>query len=812
MKKYLYILLIAISFNQAVSAVKYPAEIIPDKAGTFTADELILLGNNVIRCTIAQELKAIPFGHSSIKVPGLSSYYRNIFQVELDNGSRLTPDSMTMTDEFQVIKLAAATDSPNLAKRFPGLAVTSAFISKDQNVKLQWTISLRDKSNYVRQSIKIIPLNKPITIKSITFNEFDIKKGQTIGTVSGSPIVAGEMFFAYEHPNASNIVIDPTVAENYALNRPATASDVYHNLKPQLAVDGNYNVHQHWGAQNTPVWLTVDLEKIRSLDKVRLVTYHDGNRYYGYQIETSTDGKKWAMLADESDNKAIATPKGYLIDAKNTKARYIKATITNNSAGNFYGGHIVELEALAKPHIPSQPFLKTQCSLKRSTTLKPGKSLTQSAVVGVFPKDQLRRGFLYYIERERVTPYHQFLHYNSWYDIAYPSRGKMNATECVEVIEGWGDKLIEQRNVNLDSFVFDDGWDDPKTLWLILKENFPDGWNPLRNTTKKYDSKLGVWLSPFGGYGQTKQDRINYGKTQGFETGKAGFSLAGEKYFTRFRQSCLNFVEQYDVNFFKFDGTDAKLIDETEALFKLTGELYETGKIDFISLTVGTWASPFWLIHGDSVWRGAQDMGFMGKGSKREQWITYRDAITFQNMVTAGPLYPLNAFMNQGIAHAKFGTAKLKADPTPFAHEVQSFFGIGTNLQELYISHDLMTDEMWDILAEGVKWSKTNANVLVDTHWIGGDPSKLQIYGTAAWQDDKCTIMLRNPNNKESRYKLNIAEALQLPEHSPSTFSLKYAFKPYNENPTFTVSPANPHTFSLKPFEVLVLHGQAIKQ
>ena len=94
-------------------------------------------------------------------------------------------------------------------------------------------------------------------------------------------------------------------------------------------------------------------------------------------------------------------------------------------------------------------------------------------------------------------------------------------------------------------------------------------------------------------------------------------------------------------------------------------------------------------------------MGFYGKGSKREQWLTYRDKITYQNMVKAGPLYPLNSFMNQGIAQAIWGTANLPSNAAEFAHDVYSFFGIGTNLQELYISHGRMTEPMWDILAEG---------------------------------------------------------------------------------------------------------------
>ncbi len=365
--------------------------------------------------------------------------------------------------------------------------------------------------------------------------------------------------------------------------------------------------------------------------------------------------------------------------------------------------------------------------------------------------------------------------------------------------------------MRLDSFVFDDGWDDPKTLWKILKGNFPDGFAPLQKEVEQYGSNVGLWLSPWGGYGQAKADRIAYGKTQGFETGKAGFSLVGKKYFARFRESCVGFVERYNVNFFKFDGVAANLLDETEALLRLCRELYSINDDMYISLTTGTWASPFWLLHADSVWRGGGDMGFYGKGAKREQWLTYRDKLTYQNMVKAGPLYPLNSFMNQGIAHAIWGTANLPADPAEFAHEVHSFFGIGTSLQELYISHGRMTPQMWDILAEGAKWSRRNSDVLVDTHWVGGNPDKLEVYGCASWRNNKAIIMLRNPDEKSQTITLDIRQALELPPFADTNYTFKSPWQKDQENQSLILKAGNPHTFNLAPFEVLVLDSTQSK-
>ncbi len=258
---------------------------------------------------------------------------------------------------------------------------------------------------------------------------------------------------------------------------------------------------------------------------------------------------------------------------------------------------------------------------------------------------------------------------------------------------------------------------------------------------------------------------------------------------------------------FKFDGMAANMLDETEALLRLCRELYSISDEMYISLTTGTWASPFWLLHADSVWRGGGDMGFHGKGSRREQWLTYRDKFTYQNMVKAGPLYPLNSFMNQGIAHAIWGSANLPSNSVEFAHEVYSFFGIGTSLQELYISHGRMTDQMWDILAEGAKWSRRNSDVLVDTHWIGGNPDKLEVYGCASWRNNRAIVMLRNPDDKKQTITLDIRQALDLPPFADTKYTFKSAWQKDKEKQSLILKAGDPHTFELAPFEVLVLES-----
>jgi len=136
----------------------------------------------------------------------------------------------------------------------------------------------------------------------------------------------------------------------------------------------------------------------------------------------------------------------------------------------------------------------------------------------------------------------------------------------------------------------------------------------------------------------------------------------------------------------------------------------------YINLTTGTWPSPFWLFYADPF-GGGDDTEFAGVGTARQRWITYRDADTYDEIVKAGRLYPLNSLMLHGIVYAQ-KAPHLKTDPGhDFASEVHSYFGSGTQLQELYITPSLLTSADWDVLAEAAKWSRKNASVLIDTHW-----------------------------------------------------------------------------------------------
>jgi hypothetical protein len=470
---------------------------------------------------------------------------------------------------------------------------------------------------------------------------------------------------------------------------------------------------------------------------------------------------------------------------------------------------------LSKTRKPQNNHDILQCILPYKITVNKGKLPAFTSVIGVVPHGQLRRGFLYYIERRRAHPYRPFLHYNSWYDIGYGPE-KILEHDFLKVIELLGNRLIKKRNVKMDSFVLDDGWDDPASLWRF-HDGFPDGLSNLRKAAEKYDSKIGAWLSPFGGYGKAKQQRLKYGRRHGFETNKSGFSLRGPAYYERFRDVCISMLRRYDLNYFKFDGigvggrpagTTDEFAPDMNALLHLITDLRRVKPDVFINVTTGTWPSPFWLWYGDSIWRSGADWSTHGPGSKRQQQITYRDKETYHNVVLRAPLHPLNSLMTQGFMFANHG---LPDDRDNITDDIRAFFASGTHCQELYVTPSLMTRQDWDSLAEVANWSRNNADVLVDTHWIGGDPAEGQIYGWASWSGRKGILALRNPSDRPAGVTIDIARAFELPQAASRSYYLKSPWKEDIGKPSVKLTAGQRRTFNLEPFQVLVFDASPIR-
>lgn len=617
-------------------------------------------------------------------------------------GVSQTPDARTRAITASELKLAAPPEikrlSPNpaflrLGDRSGGWRVSAQLNSAAPNLEVRWRAVLRDGANYIRQEVSVHAKDKPLELVDLTLLELVVPKAETVGVVDGSPVVAGNLFLAGEHPMSRN------------------------------------------------------------------------------QVSSGADGSNLA-----------------------------------------------------------------RCCYPYCVALEPGRSSAFSSVIGVVPPRQLRRGFLHYLERERARPYHTFLHYNCGYEVGcrFWQVRRFGTPEEFELFLGqqermwldriaiFGRELVEQRGVVLDSFVHDHGWDDTELVWQFHK-GFPRGFASVRDAARQYHSAVGIWFSPWGGY-SGRARRVEAGQRQGFETSKLGLSLAGPRYFTRFREACLGMVWDYGVNYFKFDGFAAgnsltgagAYPGDVEALLRISEDLRQLKPDVFLNPTTGTWPSPFWLLWADAIWRQESDAGFLGKGSDRQQWLTYRDNATYHATVQRGPLCPISSLMLHGIMLHKYAfknpydpkSRGVSCEPADVRAEIRSYFATGTCMQELHIDPTLMSDTLWEVLAESAKWSRANADVLADTHWIGGDPAKGEVYGWASWSKRKGILSLRNPADQPASIALDLADAFELPAGAARTYSLRSPWKDEAARAPVRVTAGQRHTFELKPFEVLTFDAE----
>ena len=93
-------------------------------------------------------------------------------------------------------------------------------------------------------------------------------------------------------------------------------------------------------------WWQVDLEQPTTVGRVVVVCYYGDQRFYGFTVETSLDGKTWDMVADRRDNREPATAEGYTCRFPPRSVRYIRVRQTHNSANT--GRHLVEVLATAE--------------------------------------------------------------------------------------------------------------------------------------------------------------------------------------------------------------------------------------------------------------------------------------------------------------------------------------------------------------------------------------------------------------------------------------------------------------------------------
>ena len=609
----------------------------------------------------------------------------------------------------------------------------------------------------------------------------DGKKFLLVGVRDSNPIfnvttVAGEQ------------IIEGKLGDYPALDLPA--SEFHLAGSPKLIhltpSPGGVRVAERIGG----VALEAELVSARGLRAHWRAELRDGSSYIRQTVELSSPEKTIPLFGIE------------LTDVRIAGAQTIGSVPGCPVAGSgmFFG---VEMPGAQNALADTGARIGLACKLE----LSPAQNYSFGAVAGVAPEGQLRRAFLFYLERERARPSRPFLHYNCWYDLGFSA----DAEKMLDVVNRFNDELVQKRGVPVKSYLVDDGWDTPgQGLWAENTNKFPGGFAALKMQMEKMDAHLAIWISPLGGYGGN-EERTDTAQKMGLIPAGAKLDLAYPGYKKWFQNRCLQLMREDDVNAFKWDKAGEGVSPHFMALLDIARNLRRQNPEVFINVTVGTWPSPFWLNHVDSTWRnGSADVGWAGKGDDREQWLTFRDGYCRKLFVEKSPLYPLNSIMAHGIVNGRNfqGERVAKAGPH-LKNEARSYFANGSSLQELYLTPSLMTPEAWDAVAAAAKWAQTNADVLVDSHWVGGDPLKLQIYGYAAWNPRKGTLMLRNPDDRPQSFTLDADTVFELPAGAAKQYALASPY-PDQRVQTLSLKAGLPQRVTLEPFEVLVFDAEAV--
>jgi hypothetical protein len=401
---------------------------------------------------------------------------------------------------------------------------------------------------------------------------------------------------------------------------------------------------------------------------------------------------------------------------------------------------------------------------------------TETAVVGVAATGNAHEAFMDYVQRIRMSRPRLFVLYNTWYDLQGTVMNSKNVLERISILE---ENLQRKYSLNLDSFVLDDGWDDPKNLWRIDAQRFPGGFHDLVAALDSHQCKLGIWFGPLGGYGGApatdRAVRIAAGRRLGMEVNSNGeyFCLAAKNYGLYLRDSMLRMIRDYGVNYFKLDGIPFACSDPehghpvgiysreayVRSVIDLVRALHAANPKAFIGLATGPWLSPWWLRYGDTVDYGGEDFAYLDavpSFSARQSAMSYNDSVLYRSYAVSHMQFPMSSLDGEGIIKGSYNLLGGENEPLEdWQDAVVGSVGSGMMRQDLYLTPSLLKPPEWEVLGKSLEYAKANAQTLLNNGtWVLGDPAQGQAYGFVHSSETKTIVLLRNPSLQPARMSL----------------------------------------------------------
>src|SRR5215472_11527590 len=119
------------------------------------------------------------------------------FAILVRDGSVYTSSNLTEDSAPQIRTLAPSPDASQFAERLPGKQIDVPLASSDGTLHLIWSAVLREGSAYQRQVLTITASPHDIPITRVVLLDLRLPGAHVVGSVKGSPIVAGNLFMGF---------------------------------------------------------------------------------------------------------------------------------------------------------------------------------------------------------------------------------------------------------------------------------------------------------------------------------------------------------------------------------------------------------------------------------------------------------------------------------------------------------------------------------------------------------------------------------------------------------------------------------------
>jgi hypothetical protein len=126
------------------------------------------------------------------------------FALTLADKSIIAAGDMRITSPPRMEPLASNPRASRLTERVMGRSVRLTLQDASRRIEAVWRAVLRDGSRYIRQELILRALGDAVPLREITLLDFNVPNAVVTGTVRGTPIVAANAFFGFEHPLANN--------------------------------------------------------------------------------------------------------------------------------------------------------------------------------------------------------------------------------------------------------------------------------------------------------------------------------------------------------------------------------------------------------------------------------------------------------------------------------------------------------------------------------------------------------------------------------------------------------------------------------